>query len=76
MLIDAKLGAKAGEVPLIEGAKSKAAEGIARNLCDRSREWNWKLAGIWAGSRERRLCAERAVVKGVYKMPTFQNRKA
>ncbi len=40
LLVGAKLGAKAGEVPFIEGAKSKAAEGIARNLCDRSREWN------------------------------------
>ena len=52
LLVGAKLGAKAGEAPFIEGAKDKTAEGMARNLCDRIREWNWQRAGIWAGRSE------------------------
>ena len=52
--VDAEIPAvtKAGEVQLIEWAKDKTAEGMARNLCDRIGEWNWQRAGIWAGRSE------------------------
>ena len=34
MLVGAKLGAKAGEVPFIEGAKDETAEGMAKMVAD------------------------------------------